>query len=220
MNGIHRVGGIAGQVSGNTNTDKCVNYGNITGTQNVGGILGILFGDKLSNSYNSGTITADKHNLGGVCGSIGICGTDGNVAEAHIESCYNIGKIIVEENFSNAAGGVVGWLSKTNTYSYVNNNYNIGTIELREENATLIGGVIGRAVTIASEEKNNYYLETFFENRTTNSNIAISALGVSKSKSDMKTQDFVNLLNTGLENNVWEIKSGINNGYPVIVGMN
>lgn len=61
--------------------------------------------------------------------------------------------------------------------------------------------------------KNNYYLEEIYNWLSNEKYNAIS-----KTEEQMKTNEFLTLLNTEQENDeiVWKFKSGVNNGYPVL----
>ena len=58
------VGGIAGLMNTSSTLTNCVNHGNITGTYNVGGLIGRVAGSKtltLVNCVNSGTIKVNEN---------------------------------------------------------------------------------------------------------------------------------------------------------------
>ena len=97
VNGAGNLAGIAGnmqQGSGKTST-KLVNYGNVTGTNCVGGVAGLL-GYGLSDSVNWGTITGPQK-VGGVAASTNWAAT--------VNNCINYGEV----NGNWAIGGIVGY---------------------------------------------------------------------------------------------------------------
>ncbi len=212
VEGKSRAGGITGSAGNSTNILECVNTGNVLANgMFVGGIVGIL-GGNVEKCYNSGEIKQKQSDgdagIGGICGETYMDSTIG------IKNCYNKGKIIEEasgtaEKPLNGVGGIIGYISATNSSGVISNNYNFGQIEILGENIINIGSVIGRVTSDAFVRNNNYYLEGTPEN----------AEGEKKSATEMKKQEFVDLLNTGLEEIAWEIRDSENEGYPVIIGV-
>ena len=131
---------------------------------------------------------------------------------ATIQNCYNKGTVIEEVNDAVGVGGIVGYISTTGTSGTISNNYNVGRIEIKGQNVTKVGGIIGRIATDAFTRTNNYYIEGTFRTEDNEE-------GESKTEQEMKEQSFVDLLNTSLEEAVWEIIAGKNEGYPVIKDM-
>ena len=206
-----RVGGIAGHAGTESTITKCINVGDINGLSQNGGIVGGLNGT-IEKCYNSGTVKG-IHRLGGICGIV--C----NMYESTIKNCYNIGSIIPEksseypESEIQYLGGIIGWMSSNQTSGTISNNYNIGKIETEGKNATYVGGVIGllsKTFTI----KNNYYIAGI---PTTSEELAVA--GESKTEAEMKTEEFLALLNADQETPVWELNPSKNNGYPSLIGV-
>lgn len=78
-----------------------------------------------------------------------------------------------------------------------------------------IGGVIGYLSTATTESatiKNNYYKQGIVENADNN-------YGESKTETEMKTEEFLALLNADQETPVWELNPSKNNGYPSLIGV-
>lgn len=96
-NGIYEcIGGIAGQISENSQILSCYNEGSINAIDSVGGIVGYTAGNVLvNNCYNKGSITGTS-NVGGLIGY--------NEPSDQITNCYNIGKVTGSKN----VGGVIG----------------------------------------------------------------------------------------------------------------
>ena len=207
-----RVGGIAGQTHPESSITKCINVGSINGLAHNGGIVGGLNGT-IEKCYNSGEVKGVQC-LGGICGMV--C----NKYESTIKNCYNIGSIIPEKSSEHPdteigdLGGIIGWMSSNQTSGTISNNYNIGKIETDGKNATYVGGVIGllsKTFTI----KNNYYIAGI---PTTSEELAVA--GESKLETEMKTEEFIALLNADQETPVWEINPSKNNkGYPTLIGV-
>ena len=174
-----RFGGIAGSAGSSSVITSCINNGEIvlTGLSTWGGgICGICFGT-VDKCVNNAKLTARESNYDGHFG--GIAGGIGAECTGIITNCYNIGDV---EGSGNATGGIVGWLSHTQSSGKVQNNYNIGQITAD----TNVGGVVGRPWPTFTVS-NNYALE--------NTAPTISD-DEKKTSSEMKTDAFVTLLNT------------------------
>lgn len=201
-------GGIAGGIGTAGTIIKCINTGNINGDFQNGGIVGGLNGT-VEQCYNSGTINGINR-LGGICGII--C----NMYESTIKNCYNTGSIIPEKSSKYPSeniqfiGGIIGWMSSNETSGTISNNYNIGKIEISGKEVTYVGGVIG-SYSSKFTIKNNYYIEG-----TAKTNETLSSSGESKTEAQMKTEEFLALLNADQETAVWELKP---NSYPSIIGL-
>lgn len=109
--------GIVAYAKGAYNIDNCFSAVNVTGKNNVGGIVGCPVSGTITNCYNVGNITAAKYG-GGISG----CATPANVGIA--TNCYNIGKV----NCASAGGGInPGAAAKAVNSYYLNGCYVTGT---------------------------------------------------------------------------------------------
>ena len=211
VNGIQN-GGIIGNAKETASITKCINMGEIKSTNSSsaqnGGIVGGLNGT-VEQCYNSGTVRGITR-LGGICGIV--C----NMYESTIKNCYNTGSIIPEKSSKypsvniQCIGGIIGWMSSNETSGTISNNYNIGKIEIAGKEVTYVGGVIG-SYSSKFTIKNNYYIEG-----TSKTNDTLSSSGESKTEAQMKTEEFLALLNADQETAVWELKP---NSYPSIIGL-
>lgn len=232
----HRIGGIVGD----TGTQQvfitnCVNKGNITlqpydnEETYVGGIVGLIptdSQDPSSNTNESNRVTISYcYNEGKIEGISAVGGIAGTMAQymSLIEKCYNKGDIIATKT----AGGICGGMGRS---SQIVNCYNIGNVygnnrcggiassSYRSTNPNggiincynlgKINGVDNTNITIGNGLGNKAeILGEWIDNEAELINCIIN-------RNEIKT-NFIN--NTG--NNVWEIKPGINNGYPVLSGM-
>lgn len=216
--GAPRAGGILGcAVSQEIYISNCINEGDVINNKNgpnystgTGGILGAQESvGKLSiiNSYNKGSITG-KLNEGGIIGVVS--GTSwGTNLSTNIINCYNIGKVYSE----GTAGGIVGRQDTVSTqnYLYIENTYNLGTIVGKQ-----VGNIIGRIYTdsrteVKTEVNNVYY--------SLNPSIGVGTLtsgeATLKSESEIKSQTFVDLLNSNIGTNAeWKRWKLGTNGYP------
>ena len=207
----NRNGGIIGQAAGGVKIKQCINIGKINGTEENGGIAGGIAGTTMEQCYNIGEIRGIKK-IGGICGATL------NMDESIIKNCYNVGDIIPEKTLESESeiqylGGIIGWISSNQTSGTISNNYNIGKIETEGKNATYVGGVIG-LLSNTYTIKNNYYITGI---STTSEELAVA--GESKTEAEMKTEEFLALLNVDQETPVWELKPSKNNGYPSLIGV-
>jgi len=127
------VGGIAGKAKVDS-FNQCCNYGNITvkgyditnasRKLNVGGIVGgasNVGGTIIKDCYNKGTIGLDCSTPSTYIGGI-------TAVSYQTENCYNVGRIIIPENYMGLAGEISGDLPITlsiGTGSYIKNVYYI-----------------------------------------------------------------------------------------------
>lgn len=106
-------------------------------------------------------------------------------------------------------GGIVG-----NNIMKIENCYNIGKIIGKGSGYIHTGGIAGNAGTM----KFCYYLNKSIESKTEedNKNVNIKEC-VMQTEEQMKSDDFINLLNEELEEKEWKKdEKSINNGYPVL----
>lgn len=159
------IGGVVGYASDTTIT-TIANNGSVSGSKNVGGIVGEFnsLGKSVSGATNSGAITSsntaagivgkltegsisDSKNTGRVTASVAttigektgaFLGGIAGWANGNVNNCYNSGTVTTETSWgnSNIVGGIVGFLVNGKTVSYC---YNSGTIV----GSSQIGGIIG-----------------------------------------------------------------------------
>ena len=197
-----RIGGITAEAQPGSTITKCINNGTITSISGgfAGGIVAYM-GCTIDECINTAQIIAESGDaIGGIAGAIGPNST------GIITNCYNIGD--VKGNGSGTAG-ILGILNSSGASGVFRNNYNIGNIT-GNSNA---GGIVGTTSSNISAS-NNYAL--------TNSAPNISN-SEKKEASEMKTDEFVTLLNTvtvdeeTTTQDVWKKDtSNKNNGYPIL----
>ena len=181
-----QVGGIAGQNGANCFIINCSNTGNINALSDIGGIVGINYGDVRS-CYNSGKINATTTCVGG------ITGTNNGI----INSCYNTNDI---SGSGTNCGGIVGLMQSDKTAIF--NSYNIGNIIAEN---TSSGGIVG--VYVDGTVQNCYYLENIVNGGNENNKVD----GVTS-----KTSEELKKLSTKLGEYFKEDTNNINNGYPIL----
>ncbi len=136
VNGYNEVGGIAGITA--AEISNCFNFGTINGTNTTGGIVGRTT-VAVTNCTNYGAVNATSWNIGGIAGS-----TDANVT-----GCTNYGDIT---STADCVGGIVGsskaTISGCTNYGTVKGigrsagivYYSNGTIENCVNHGDVIGG--------------------------------------------------------------------------------
>ena len=214
------IGGIVGANYGTVT--GCTNNGNIYlkkgNASPIGGITGLNYGT-ISRCANNGNLTGDTIYIGGIAGESHF---DENYnLESIITNCYNTGDIkAIDTNKTHWYGGLAGHMFN----SLLVNCYNAGEI-LRAMEDTWSGGLVGFYANDDDEEISNcYFLDTgsqyglgrlgwyppsynIYENPGMD-------MGIKKTDTQMKTQDFVNALNTS--GNVFMLQA---DGFPVLVSM-
>ena len=195
----------AGKIIGISNY-MSFNFGGVAGSNASGGsIIACYNGAIIVGALVSSEVQGVELRLGGIVGA--------NEVGSNIENCYNFGDIILGNNLENdstvssfSAGGIAGLAS--GTYCNV---YNTGNIlnHLTQYLLLRAGLCSGRAT---KENLSKYYSldRCFIENSSWNYDVVIMT------EAEMKSDDFVNTLNEGLETPVWKKDNGINNGYPIL----
>ena len=155
--GRDKLGGIVGDVSGEiTNIINCDNHGNISNSNQPGGIIGYNIGSVfIDNCNNYGTIT----NVIGKTGASGIIATaESSSVKTIIKNSNNYGKITAENNITNEQkiGGIAG-----NIYNelVIENCHNEGEVvgNILNNGFTLnAGGILGRKTGGVGKIINSY----------------------------------------------------------------
>ncbi|MBQ8837430.1 MAG: hypothetical protein IJ002_08010, partial [Clostridia bacterium] len=154
------IGGIVGRVygstaGGSTKIDGCVNKAAVTGTLNVGGIIGRYDIPSMAtngvfnveNCANYAAITATTTSADGSCtgGIIGLYTNNATGATTKINNCLNTGNVSAKAKY---VGGIIGYFRSypaphpTATDIYVTNCMNTGKIYCPVDSAAT-AGIIG-----------------------------------------------------------------------------
>ncbi len=188
-------GAIIGNGGSGTKLIDCYNKANIYGKNSSGGLIGRIYaGDAGSayfyNCYNRGNVTADSGYAGGIIGD-----QTGNTNV--FINCYNMGNIKGE-----VSGGILG-LGKRASFI---NIYNSGKIENTSEYKP---AGIGGYIRFGHEFINTKFLNdlTLAVTRYQWSAVYTTSTLPSSSKSEIQSQEFVNELNTYVNNYNEEHKS-------------
>ena len=213
ISGANRlIGGIIGDCETDNIVENCVNYGTVMGdsptSYHVGGIAGRIGGVKVEfrGCFSLGSVSA-YNGAGGILG-----GAPFENAYAVIESCYNSGTITTTHDY---AGGIIGMSAGK---VEIINCYNVGTASSgTSRQGSVVGGLTSAATYLSVTQ--TYYPDVM---PTTIGWIHSSATGVSIDAtpyldSFMKSQGFVDVLNAGLDTDIWTMDDGKNSGYPIFI---
>ena len=144
--------------------------------------------------------------VGGIAGNIG--------GEAVMQRCYNIGEVNLELTGTQgtyqrlAAGGCLG-----RNEAKISDCYNIGKVSTTAGYDVNRGAVFGRLSESGGITENVYYKSgagiTGFGNMA-------DLTGMAKTETEMKSKEFLQLLNKNTPNAYKEDVNNINNGYPIL----
>ena len=223
----YNIGDIS--VKPNMTIENGVQYGNsiyegLRELNLAGGIIGNLNSDKgtsiIDSCFNKGTINSPGQ-VGGIAGGILKSNTywsNGKIdyGETYIKNCYNLGEVKANYPYSYAGGicgangdldGIQRDKNRDGSGGSIDNCYNAGNISCSNKK----GGIVGLN-NVGGEISSTYYLSGISGYGTNNGS---SCSTIAKKSTDMKTQEFVNLLNKDGE--IFSYNQYIiNNGYPLI----
>ncbi len=133
------VGGIAGRTY--VSIVDCTNYGDVTGTEYIGGIAGRINNQALnfiSKCINHGSITGTDY-VGGIVGTA-----------IRVNNCTNYGDVVGEYVYIGGIAGYVREISNCTNYGHVAGD----ETDKYGENTDSVGGIAGRA-NLATNCNNN-----------------------------------------------------------------
>jgi trimeric autotransporter adhesin len=136
VDGESDVGGLVGYNKGSV--ANSYNEGTVSGISNVGGLVGTNFGGSISNSHNTGDVTANGSgdNVGGL---VGLNTGDSDTNKGTISDSYNEGEVSASDGLN--AGGLVG---KNDSYGSIDASYNTGDVSRTAwEEGGYTGGLAG-----------------------------------------------------------------------------
>lgn len=221
------VGGLIGDYSSDEakTLTSSYNKGEITVTQNgsaplnLGGIIGEASGLNIEKCYNIGNLNANSSfdaNVGGIAGFNAL--TTNNT--------YNAAEISAKADGNLMLGGIVGNAGNPlYVYTpYVKNSYNTGTLTNTGTGNSSIGAIIGgfsdggdKVIISSWFIRNSYFLERsatlghgYFTSWPT-----YEGSFETRSEEEMKSEEFVDLLNSGQTQASWKASSS--GGYPELI---
>ena len=184
---------------------------NLKESEGFASALGVNSEATVSQCYNNGTISIRNNQNEKVIYIGGVVGTVQSETKG-VFNCYNSGKVVIDTSNKATVGGIVGYNA-----SSVENCYDIATIELPADTENIkVGMLIGKNLNTARNlyyKKYNEYLGIGEGNQIEG---IILEDDIVKSENEMKSDNFVELLNSG--NNVWKRDNSKNNGYPILFG--
>ncbi len=223
------IGGCVGQINRQKKMSNTVNEGNIqqngdaTEYIRIGGIAGIIgttgtteYPKETKNLFNSGNINSVIGNL--ITPELAIGGIAGSIVETNLYNAGNVGSITLENGNTNAQR-IAGIAGRSTNDSIINNVYNLGKFNISNNQVTGIVYIMPSGGSLINAYYNNDGV-----NRGTATTTGITDKSISKTESEMKSQDFVDLLNnpseeiTGIEG-LLEWKLGTEK-YPVLSANN
>lgn len=189
------VGGVVGENYEATAISNCHSTANVTssGTMGAGGLVGNNISGTIDDCYATGIVTGSEY-VGGIAG-LSQSGT--------IRNCYATGNV--------TGGSYVGGAVGLNDYT-VYHCYACGVVT----GSSYVGGFVGKSispVTVAS---------CFWDNVTSGQATSVGSgdsTGITgESTANMKTESTFTTAGWDFSG-VWAISSGINNGYPYLLGV-
>jgi hypothetical protein len=213
VKGKNYVGGLVGDNGRNAKIENSYSIGRVSGENSVGGLVGNNSESLISNCFHSGVVRGVGENVGGLVGRVYLPGSmiSNSYSTGTVTGQSNVGGLVgelygsVSNSYSTSTvtgekyvGGLIGEI--TNTGSPVRNSYAAGVVVGNER----VGGLVGGGGTITS----SYYDSEVSGQGDTR--------GTGKSTAEMKRE--VTFITWDFEL-IWGLDSGINNGYPYLLGI-
>lgn len=141
VTGIDRVGGFAGYTN-RYMSNLSVENTEISGTTNVGGILGFgTFGSDIRKAFGNGLTIKGGSNVGGIAGAGARSVIDCGIINSEIEGLY-----VDNINSGLRVGGLMGKMVTDPTQpNYLSSNYNNYVLDSTVKGSEIVGGIIGLA---------------------------------------------------------------------------
>lgn len=178
ITGSNNVGAIVGNAN-NTTLTNVVNSAAVSGDSNVGGIVGSANNSAIKDAINTGTINGSDYNVGGLIGNLqnSKLDTTKEVEKGLIGNSYNLGD--VSGNGHNV-GGLVGSASNSTIGDDTNLVYN----RMDVTGAYNVGGIVGnmQGTTVQNAENSGnvtatrYTTETYYYHAGQKNNNTINAI--------------------------------------------
>ena len=124
------VGGITGQIGEDSFVENCKNFSAVSGTHDVGGVVGVVYDGIVSTCENFGKVTSSK--------SSGAGGITASLRSGIVRNCSNAGNITSPDQNAGGIAGVVFSESRG-----IINCRNTGTVI----GTASVGGIVGNAMS-------------------------------------------------------------------------
>lgn len=201
------IGGIAGYSAGDIT--KCGNYGAVSGSENIGGIAGLISGtNRIQGSFNRGRIGVKIN--GNSQGIGGILGAAARNAEVIIENCYN--RAAINGAGAKYIGGIAGVLYKGS----IKNAYNTEAVSASaatEESPSYAAAIAGfMGVEEDAECAGCLILEGIGDVLYYRQTGAVKADEEKATSAELKSASVLSLMGDGFASD----NNSINDGYPII----
>ena len=128
------VGGIVGYLNGTSHkVVECINSGVVSGTTQVGGIIGYASMGSVTDCENSAKVSATGNKVGGIVGSYS------GYSNQSLSGCENSGDVYSDGSY---VGGIAGETSDNNCV--LTTSINRGNVTGKD----YVGGITGNAITV------------------------------------------------------------------------
>ena len=216
VTGIGFLGGIIATSNGDGSIKNCTNQGTINPSNNndlAGGIVAWKRNKTLNiiSSENKGDIKGTARIGGGIIGSVSGANWEFEL-NAQIYNCYNTGKIQID----NIAGGIIGEQGTiaAQNYVYIYNSYNLGKTVGKQK-----GNIVGIIKANTGTDTKTEFLNVYYSlEPAIGTGSLTSGEATLKTEKEIKSQAFVDLLNSNIGTNTdwkkWKLGS---DGYPTFV---
>lgn len=202
ITGDYYVGGITGYSRAYSNISSCYVSGEVSGLQDVGGLVGFNEYSSINNCYTDVSVSGRRVNTGG------LVGTTYHFSEVH--NCFSRGDVTRLSDIYDSFGSFIGH----NSGGTIDFSYSTGSVFFKGTEDPTGKGFIGA-------DSDGTFNSNFFDNEASNQNTAIGA--TPKSTSEMSTQatfltagwDFM-AENTNGTDDIWGINPEDNDGYPFL----
>ena len=184
-----------------------IESGYIRGGRYAAGVVGRNWGH-VENCGNYATIETDGDRGGGGITGLNWENTPSNGHTPWVKNCFNAGLIMKgDQRYS---GGISG-----DNEGLIENCYNVGTGRQKFSPYALMGGMIDGARSTGTIINCYSITGDGFPDRIIGNSAAIPATCAMLAADDMKTADFVALLNAGVSNFLLDTE-GVNGGFPIL----
>ena len=199
ITGVNNVGGLIGHIHTSSTVKKCYTTGSVTGNVNVGGLAGSNYNALFGQCY-ANTSVSGSTDVGGLVGS--------NQFSSEVNNCYANGSVFGTSDVGGLAGSNISGAT-------LNKSYAKGSVS----GSSATGGLVGSNSASVTD--------CFYDSETTDQND--TGKGTPKITAEMKTLatftdsdwDFEAETANG-NNDYWDMdcSCSINNGYPFLSWLN
>jgi PGF-pre-PGF domain-containing protein len=193
ITGAQDVGGIVGQAKSSVIINS-YSTGNVNSRNNVGGLVGNSISSTVENSYSTANVVGIHNGVGNVGGLVG------RLDSSNINDSYSMGSVIGISSYGTTdnVGGLVGWQENSN----ITDSYSTGSVTSDGNN---VGGFVGYS---ASSTVVSSYWDINTSRQTE------SSVGEGKTTLEMKNSSIYNDWDF---TNIWNIHIAVNDGYPHLI---